>query len=315
MDLRALVLVLVSITFACSSGDKTPSGPATPVATEPVTTATADAAPAAAPPTLDARCKGGDVDACDGLLERWSERQIASPENVAGGEVDAAALHTACDEHDISSACMALAMMYKYGTATGTSDGATSTKYWDRVAELGDLNGFRGAEPSEAGAQALAATQADCEGGRARACNQAGWAAFSAVQQDKNVKSAYDFYAKGCALDSGQGCNYAGHFAYTYPDDTGAAARAEQHLRKGCTLEAIGACDELGLYLTKNAKAEQAAPLFESACTDGARTACLHLAVYLADHGGEPDAIVPLFQKACEAGEKQACKALEDKGP
>lgn len=305
-----VLLVGLATTAGCSKGgDKPAPGPA-----EPVTRVTADAPPPA-PATRDGKCKAGDVAACDELLEHWSQRQIASAANVTAGKADAAALHAACDDKDISSACMALAMMYKYGTATGAGDRATSKKYWARVAELGDLNGFRGAEPSDAGKKALAATVADCEGGRARACNQAGWAAFGAVQQDKNVVAAQALYARGCELGSGQGCHWAGHFAYVYPDETGAGDRAESLLRKGCDLASPGACDELGLYLGKQDKSTEAGALFDRACRDGARQACYHLAVHLANHKGEPDRIAALFKQACEAGEKPACKALQDKGP
>lgn len=316
MFTRALFIAFASALLACSGTDKpTVHDPSTD---EVVAPATIDAAPAPEPEAaepLDVRCANGDVGGCDGLLEYWSERQVPTDDNVAKGKADATALHTGCDDHGVSSACMALAMMYKYGTITGARDKDTSNTYWGRVAELGDLNGFRGAEASEAGAAALAATHSECQAGRSRACNQAGWAAFSAVQQDKDVGAAFEYYAKGCDLGSGQGCAYAGHFAYTYPDETGAADRAQQLLTRGCDLGSPGACDELGLYVAKHGRSDEARPRYRSACDAGARAACYHLAKHLADAGAGPDEVVPLFEMACKAGDKSACKALQDKGP
>lgn len=312
MASRGWFPILLTVVVACSKGsDKPAPGPVGPAPDEPTPVVAIDATP----PSAAEACTGGDVASCDAVAERWSERQIVVAADLEAAKADAAALHVACDDRGESSACIGLALMYKYGTATGTADKATSDRYWARVAELGDLNGFRGAEPSEAGAAALAATRTACEAGRARACNQAGWAAFGAVQQEKNVTDAQAFYARGCAAGSGQGCHWAGHFAYVYPKETGAGAEAEAFLRKGCDLGSIGACDELGLYLAKNGKAADAAPLYEKACNAGARSACLHLAEYRASTGSDAAQVVPLFEKACKAGEKAACAALEDKGP
>lgn len=291
--MHKVAAVLLPLWVGCSGGGGQAPGPVEPV---PVVAPPVDAAP----PSDAEQCKAGVVPACDRIAELWSERQIVVGDLADQGRADAAVLHVACDDKDISSACMGLALMYKYGSATGAPDKATSDKYWARVAELGDLNGFRGADPSDAGAKALVQAEAECDQGRARACDQAGWAAYGAVQRDKSVKDAQAFYAKGCAAGSGEGCHWAGHFAERYPEEVGpeVAAQAEALLRKGCEqLKSIGACDELGVYLQRKGRADEALPLFDQACEEGARTACMHLAF-------------GLLQKSCDAGEKKACETL-----
>src|SRR3990172_7111855 len=159
-----------------------------------------------------------DVPACDTLAEDWGNRELLPAGKDADARADVDALALACDEHDVSSACMGAALMYKYGTAYGRRDKATSDKYWARVKELGDLNGFKGERPSPAGRAALDRAHKDCEAGRRRACAQVGWAAFVAVQQDKDVTRAYPAWRKACDLGSGLGCRWAGHVAHTYPE-------------------------------------------------------------------------------------------------
>ncbi len=265
-----------------------------------------------AAPADDGRagCRRGEVRACDALADYWGERQIASSVDSAQARQDAAILHRACDEEGISSACMGLAFMYKYGSATGEADKSTSNQYWARVAELGDLNGYRGKPVSDDGKKVLAETERECEDGRARACAQLGWAAYSGVMQDRSPKRSYDGYRKGCVRGDGQACRWAGHLVRAYR--LGSKAQSRAHLERGCReLHSLAACTELG-HFTEDVleQPDNAKLLYEPACAAGNREACFSLALTLDGEGADPKRVTKLYLVACEAGEDQSCASL-----
>ncbi len=295
---------------ACSSsttkdkpGDNKPSDGA-PVATPPVDAA-APAPVAADTAALQGKCREGDRDACDAIAEFWAEREILRPERAAQAKVDAEVLDRGCEQHKLSSACMGLALMTKYGTA-GAADGDKSKQYWAKVAALGDLNGWRGKPPDTAGRAALAQAEKECEAGRARACVQAGWAAFGPVQRDKNVADALKWYRRACELGSGQGCRWAGHFAYTYAD-LGKTGDARALLERGCdALGGPGACAELGLWLEQAGKDPAGAlTRYKTSCTEGNRVGCFQAARAMV--ATDPEGAKKLMEEACKAGEEGAC--------
>jgi TPR repeat protein len=257
-----------------------------------------------------AGCKRAEACGCDALADYWSERQISSAVDLEQGKADAAVLHRACDDLGVSSACMGLAFMYKYGTATGESDKATSNKYWARVAELDDLNGYRGKALSEEGERVLAATEKECEDGRARACAQLGWAAYSAVMQKHSPKNSYEGYRKACVLGSGTGCRWSGHLVRVY--HLGTREQSQAYLRRGCEdLHSLAACTELGHFVEDVLKKPaEAKVLYEPACAAGNREACFSLALTLDLEGSSPKRVAELFTIACEAGEDDSCSGL-----
>ena len=301
---RCSNLVLLVALFALGCGKSAPP-PANP-------RPEAEASPAAVAADHGlAGCAAGEVKACDALIELWGSREMLPEGKGEAGKAAAAVLHKACDEANISSACMGLALMYKYGTATGGSkDKETSNKYWARIAELGDLNSFRDGEPTEAGLKALQLATDECAAGRSRACLQLGWATYGGVQREADPATAFTPYARACALGSGQGCRWAGHLARVYK--TAPLTRAQELLMRGCEeLESQAACAELGhfLDLIRNDMAA-ATPLLEGACRDGHRVGCMHLAEALVRSKGEPAMIAENFLMACDAGAKPACVAL-----
>jgi TPR repeat protein len=159
----------------------------------------------------------------------------------------------------------------------------------------------------------LKALHTECETGRVFACLQAGWAAYSAVQQKKNVAASFAYYERACKLGSGKGCRWAGHLAYTYRERQ-LAPNPEVLLRRGCEkLGSAGACDQLGLYLERIAnKPDDALPLWDSSCKAGVREACFHLGL-ARDRAGRTLEGVELMLKACRAAEKPACGALANR--
>jgi len=305
-------LLLLGACGGHSTGATAPSpGPA--LAASPDATEAAGATEEKSPAAPDAgrkACEHAEACGCDELADYWGERQIASSVDLAQGKADAAILHRACDELGISSACMGLGFMYKYGTATGEVDKATSNKYWGRVAELDDLNGYRGKPLSEAGEKVLAATEKECDAGRARACAQLGWAAYSAVMQQKSPKNSFAGYRKACELGSGVGCRWAGHLARVYQLDT--KEQSQAYLKRGCAeLGSLAACTELGHFVEDVLKKpEEAKRLYEPACAAGNREACFSLALTLDLQGVEPKRVTQLYLAACDAGEDDSCSSL-----
>lgn len=291
--------VAFAATLALSACTKTPPPPAA-----------VPAPPGPAPSQSQAAaCEGGAAPACDALAERWSSRDFARGAESERGREAASALERGCVAHAVAAACLGHAIMRKAGTATGKADPEGAKPFFGKLKALADLNGFRGEPPSPEGASALARTNADCDGGRARACGQLGWAAFNAVQREKSVKDAFASYARACELGSGNGCRWAGHFAATYPDDTGAGARADALLARGCDeLENAGACDEHGSWKAKHGDASGAEGRWTRACEGGSRTGCAHLGEALLARGDAKakDAL----ELACAAGEDAACKKL-----
>lgn len=279
-------------------------GPVTPA---PTSSASASAATTAAPPPN--ACTTGDVAACDVLFERWSSRELLPAGKAADAKRDGEALKHGCDDHKIGSACMGYALMLKYGTATGTRDNDASKPYFSKLKQVGDLNGYRGLPVSVDGQASRKKAEEECEKGRARACAQAGWAAYDGVQRDKSLADAFRFYDRACELGFGTGCRWAGHFAVTYPE-VNAGGRGVALLKKGCdSLHNPGACDELGLLDAKmKADVWVSFGTWSAACDDGSRSACFHAGHALLDKGKEEDA-KKLLKLACDAGEEGACKA------
>lgn len=260
-----------------------------------------------------ARCREGDLRSCDELAEFWAARELPPETLLARGKMDGEALREACDGRQIASACMGYALMLKYGSATGKRDNLASKPYFAKLKSLGDLNGLRGEPRTADGERVLKETQAACEAGRARACEQLGWAAYNGVQREKSNADAYAGYLKGCDLGSGTACRWAGHFATEYPEIK-ATAKAEGHLRKGCDeLHAPGACDELGVVLQKAKKKDAALALFTKACEEGSRSACGHQGAALVAKK-QVDKGKALLKTACDAGEDDACKELSGGG-
>jgi TPR repeat protein len=268
---------------------------ATPIAPTPIAPA-----PIASPvePLAAARtaCASAAPTGCDDLAEHWSQRELGP-----AAPADAALLRAGCDDHQQAAACFGYALMRKYGTADGTRDKDAAAPYFARLTELGDLNGFRG-PPSPAGQAALAATTAACAGGRPRACAQLGWAAFGAIQQDKDVRVAARAWQRACELGVASACRWAGHVAYSYDEvrDLGAARRL---LERAAAAANPGGEDELGLFLDAIDHDPGAArDHYLRGCALGSRTACLH-------------AGVALLRDACAAGEETACTATPPPPP
>ena len=310
----APALALALLLAACGPARTTQPPPATPSPSPSPTPSTASPAPSPSPAPRDdlADCTAGDVPACDRVAEDWGGRELApdpgTPEATTASAA-ATALRSACDQHDVASACMGLALMLRYGTA-GRADRPASDGYWKRVRALGDLNGFRGEPASDAGAQALAATRAACDAGRARACNQLGWAAYTAVQQVKDLAAALDGYRRGCLAGSAQGCRWAGHFAYTYPN-LGEHEHARGWLADACRRAPAAGCDELGNYTREVSNDVAAAEsMYARACAAGARAGCFHQAQLQLTRDASSDAARALLQRACTAGEQPACDVL-----
>lgn len=291
------VLLAVSLVVLSGCSGPSPQHP-TPAASSSAPTRTAG-------PACDA---GGQSD-CDDLAEKWTSMEVTKHDDEA--KRAAASLQKGCDQHKIASACMGYALMVKYGHATGKRDNAGSKPYFDKLPELGDLNGFRGKEKTPAGEKALAAAVADCAKGRARACAQVGWAAYNGHQREKSVRDAYLQYKKACELGSGTGCRWAGHFAVTYPDAQGADGKAL--LERGCNvLGNGGACDELAGDLERQSNdVWPAVPLYKKGCDLGNRTACAHAGAALAAKAGHEAEGKALLQKACDAEDEIGCKALK----
>lgn len=255
-------------------------------------------------------CKAGQANDCDYLAEYWSAREILPAARLDEAKADAETLRAACDKRGIASACMGYALMLKYGSATGARDNDAGTPYWSRVRELNDLNGFRDGASNE-GKAALARTRSDCDAGRARACNQLGWAAYNGVQRAKSIRDAYTEYARACELGSAQGCRWAGHYAHLY-EEVRNLERSEQHLRKGCEGGNPGACSDLGLLLRDEKKDPAGAyTLFSRACQEGGRAGCTHQgeALLLRKNKDERTQGAALIKSSCEAGEEDGCFA------
>jgi len=310
---RALALVLLLVGCGPARSTQPPPGTPTPSPTPSAASPTPSPSPSPAPRDDLADCDRGDVPACDRVAEDWGGRELAPDAGTpaaATASAAAAALRSACDQHDVASACMGLALMLRYGTA-GRADRPASDGYWKRVRALGDLNGFRGEPASDAGAQALAATRAACDAGRARACNQLGWAAYTAVQQVKDLAAALAGYRRGCLAGSPQGCRWAGHFAYTYPN-LGEHEHARGWLAEACRRAPAAGCDELGNYTQELSNDLAAAEsMYARACAAGARAGCFHQAQLLLKRADEPDTRArALLQRACNAGEQPACDVL-----
>jgi TPR repeat protein len=275
----------------------------------PTDSGSAAAPPPATPKTDVQRCESGDKTACDKLAEFWGGRPIVADKYLERGKLEAKSLSVACDERDVSSACMGLALMYKYGSATGQPEKMLSKKYWARVADLQDLNGFLGKPKSEAGAKAMLATDGDCSNNRPRACNQLGWAAYGGIQRDVSFKDSLKFYTKACELGSAQGCHWSGHLAYTYPE-LKKSSEAEQLLEKSCQLGFPDGCDELAVVYAKRKKNEdKIEKLYQQACDEGSRSGCAHLGEQIAAKKDDAslNSAFSLFGKSCRAGDGEGC--------
>jgi uncharacterized protein len=259
-----------------------------------------------------ADCRPGQPDGCAPLAEEWAGRELATGELAQRGRDALPKLREACDKGAHASACFTTALMLKYGTG-GDKDPEASKTYFAMMRKLGDIRGFRGEPPSPEGAKVLGIVRAACDKGDRDSCLQVAWAAFSAVQQDKDVRLANTAWMKACELGSGTGCRWAGHLSYSYPEVGGDPARTRRLLERACALAPAGGCDELGLFLEhRQDDAKTAAPLYEKSCEDGSRAGCLHAAYLVLDQtlpGGEPRAR-ELLQVSCDAGEKEACERL-----
>jgi TPR repeat protein len=258
------------------------------------------------PLTQRQSCAAGVVAACDALNEKWGSIELL-PDGMPPAAEDAASLDSACQKKSVGVACVTLALMNHYGTATGKRDDGGAKPLWKRARDLDDLNGFRGEKPSDDGAAALVLAEKQCDAGRARACAQRGWAAFSGVQQDEDVPAAYKWYAKGCALKSAAACRWSGHIAYTHPEANAPDAAARTDLEASCAAGDPGGCDELGQFLADGGKPDEAAAHWETACTTGSRDGCLHAG--MAKQKSDPAAARVSLCKACKAGQADACKA------
>lgn len=275
--------LVVALAAGCPPKPVAPATPPTPP--------TPPAPPAPLDPLAAARagCATGEQTACDDLAEHWSQRELGP-----AAPADAELLRAACDDRKLSSACLGYAIMRKYGTATGTRDADGAAPYFAKLADLGDLNGFRGVPSSPAGQAALAATTKDCDGGRRRACAQLGWAAFAAVQQDKDVVVAFRHWSQACDQGVASACRWAGHVAYHY-DEVRDHVTARRLLARSAAADSPGGEDELGNFLETIAHDLGAARgHYLRACELGSRTGCLH-------------AGLALLRDACTAGEPAAC--------
>ncbi|MBK7078989.1 MAG: sel1 repeat family protein [Myxococcales bacterium] len=281
-SLAAWVVALLPLA-ACPGPRAAPSCP--PVAP---TGPTAPLAPTDPTAAARAACAAGDLAGCDDLVEHWGQRELGP-----AAPADAEVLRVACDDRAIAAACMGHAVMRKYGTATGVRDPDGAAPYFARLVELGDIQGYRGKPPSAEGQAALAATERACATGRRRACAQLGWAAFSAVQQPKDVRVAFARWHQACGLGVTSACRWAGHVAYTYDEvkDLAAAAKLLERAR-----DTPGGEDELGEFLTATGAAPRARDHYLAGCALGSRSACWH-------------AGAALVAAACVAGEDAACAA------
>ncbi|MCU0656121.1 MAG: sel1 repeat family protein [Polyangiaceae bacterium] len=285
---------------AASSSSPPPTAPS--VAPPPPT-------PATAADLGRAACKSGELAGCDVLAEHWGAREFLTSGRAAEASEDGAILKQACEGQRVSSACMGYALMLKYGTATGKRDNGAAKPYWDMLPALGDLNGFRSA-PSEAGQAALRAAERDCEQGRARACNQLGWAAYNGVQREKSLADSYRFYAEACRLQSPQGCRWSGHLAFVY-DELRQGKQARGALEQGCKSGNPSACAELGQFLDQLESGVGALALYEKGCADGARDGCLFAAKKkMGDKKLRKEEATELLRRACEAEQEEACGLL-----
>ncbi|HVV86435.1 MAG TPA: hypothetical protein VHE35_25435 [Kofleriaceae bacterium] len=282
----ALAAAAIGALAACPGPRAAPSCPQAP--------AVGPAAPADATAAMRTACAAGDLGGCDDLTEYWSQRELG-----AAAPADAEVLRAACDDRKIASACMGEALMRKYGTATGVRDPDGAGPYFARLVELGDLQGYRGKPPSPEGKAVLAATRQACDGGRRRACAELGWAAFSAVQQDKDVRTAFADWSKACELGLTSSCRWAGHLAYHY-DEVKDLAAARRLL--ALAADTPGGEDELGELLSSTKSPELARPHYLRGCELGSRTACMHAGLVL-------------LQAACAAGEDGACTAAPAPAP
>ena len=279
-------LLAVLLTAACAG-----SRAATPAC--PPATATTVPASAVGPVdddqtrALRRACADGDRDGCDDLAEHWSQRELgpAAPD-------DAEVLREACEVRRLSSACIGYALMRRYGTATGVRDPDGAGPYFARLVELGDLPGYRGKPTSPEGRAALTATEQECDGGRRRACAQLGWAAFSAVQQDKDVHTAFRRWRQACDLGVASSCRWAGHLAYRYPEVRDLALARRLISRAAGT---PGGEQELGELMLAGRQPARAREHFLRGCQLGSRSACMH-------------AGLALLADACAAGETGACR-------
>ncbi len=317
-------VVLGAAALACGSPPTPPAPPppgpsVTPpapsasvsVAVPAASSAPAGAADARPPADLGrAACQKGEVRGCDVLAEVWGAREMLPVGAEAQAREDAATLRQACDQGKISSACMGLALMLKYGTATGQHDGDAARPYWAKVRELGDLNGFRDGASAE-GKASLEQARRDCASGRARSCNQLGWAAYTGVPgREPDIQEAFASYAEGCRLGSALGCRWAGHYAHRYLE-LKAGARAEELLRRGCEGQGAGACAELGNFYMVERKGQGAEAPLEQACAGGSRDGCRWLGEVRLGQGKERRSeAAQLLRRACDAEQDEACDRL-----
>jgi hypothetical protein len=249
---------------------------------------------------------------CDILAEYWGGREILPAGRGEEARKDAELLRTRCEQGKIGSACMGYALMLKYGTATGKRDGEAAKPYWAKLKEQADLNAFRDGASTE-GKAALSKAKNECAAGRARACNQLGWAAYGGVQRDKSIPDAFRGYAAACKLGSGQGCRWAGHLAHAY-EEIRNLAESEALLKRSCDGGFPGGCDDLGRLDEMERGGAQALALYQRACQEGSRTACGHAGHRLADpknrNKDQQKAGIELLKKACEAEDEEACSEL-----
>ena len=279
--MRRSLAVLLALLAACS-GHPPAAAPPAP-APKPH--------PPAAPRTVAERCQAGELAACDALAELWGGRELLPEGSEAEARAAALALKDGCDVHALSTACMGLALMLKYGTAKAALPGLDDKPYWGKLKGLRDLNGYRGEARSPEGEAVLAETRAACEAGRSRACDQVGWAAYSEVERPKSIADALTAYRRACELGSLLGCRWAGHFAHTYPE-LGAVEQAEAWLVASCKGGFAAGCEELGVML--DAKGDPAAlGRHVEGCKAGSRDACAALV------------------RLCEGGAAEACQACD----
>lgn len=284
----------------------TASAPVAAASSAPPPRRIAPPAPDAKPPADLGRasCKLGEARGCDVLAEYWGARELMPAGREAEARADAEILKAACDDKKVGSACMGYALMLKYGSATGKRDGDAAKPYWARLKELGDLNGFRDGSSPE-GQAALARTQQECEAGRARACTQAGWAAYNSIQRQQSVPDAYAGYAEACRLGSALGCRWAGHYAHTYPE-VGEGKAVKDLLTRSCDGQNPGGCVELGVVHDTHESGAQALTLFSKACDDGSRDGCFHAGKKLLDAKDKKKGAERL-RLACDGEHEEAC--------
>lgn len=252
-------------------------------------------------------CKQGKTSACDEIAEYWGARELLPEGQAESARQDAEALKIACESKQISSACMGYALMLKYGSATGQRDNDGGKPYWAFLPKLGDLNGFR-AEISSEGQAALTSTKQACEQGRARACNQLGWAAYNGIQRTKSLVDSLKAYESACRLGSAHGCRWAGHLAFTYPE-LQQGERAREWMDKGCSLKNPGSCAELGQFLDKVKRGEQALHFYEQACAAGSRDGCYLVGKRLWEEKKFKEGFAQL-RKVCDIDQEDACQML-----